>query len=143
MPILLHAHCSHHHEDIPVHAQRGCLPTLLEMRDRPVFCTEGGQFIPSSHCTLSPRPHSSSIGPRVSPRPSWAKEPHEKRVPCPPLYSPHFLPPQSAPQNKIAQNTSSRPRMQPWCMSLCADTAQGDASPSSSINSQLQASAQT
>lgn len=135
MPILLPALCSHHHEDIPIHSQRGCLPTLLEVRGRPVFCTERGQFLPSSHCSLSPKPHSSSTGPRSSPRPSWAKEPHEKLVPCPPFYSPHCLPPQSAPLNEIAQNTPSRPRVQSWCMSLCADMAQGDPLPSSHTNS--------
>lgn len=67
MPICLLAHCSHHHEDVPVRAQGGCLLLLLKLPvpewEAGLFSVlRGDQYLLSFHCTLLPKPHSSSTG---------------------------------------------------------------------------------
>lgn len=112
----------------------GRLPTLPKL---PILDVGGGAVlywkrISSSPAVIAlcyPAPTAASVGLRVSPRPSQAREPWEKQVSCPPLYSPYFLPPQSAPRDEIARNTPSRPRVKPWCLSMCADSCPGRSTP--------------
>lgn len=78
-----------------------------------------GHFLPSPYCTLSPRPHGSSTGAQRLPRPSKAKESHERQVPCclPLLLS--FLP-----RVPLKTRWHSTPHLDAPS-SMCADTGRG------------------
>lgn len=120
--------CIYHHEGVPIHAQGGLPLTFLELPTLEweaglCFLLRGYLSLPSSHCTLSPRPHSTGVQSLPKSKPGQGA-PWEIGAMFFPLSS-HFPPPRSAPHNKIPKHTQFRPKHQLSWTSTLADTCPG------------------